>query len=1635
MATIGTITTVFDSDLKGLQKGATDASALLKGLIKNVEDITDQLELASESTVAIKAAVDGSEVEDLKEEIEKKSPTVKVKADTKKAKEDVDRLTQAMEVSWKSFAKNVKENQPLNGLVDTAKSVRSAVDGVGDAIENSIKNLGNMEKTVDSLIVATGRYRGAASAVAAIYASSNTSVRGLSNIYRAFRGDTVSAAVALGGLGGTLTSVAVAAGMEAVAVGAARYATAGMSKEAQGYAEVAAQAASAWVSTRTAGVVAAVSFNAITRAAYESTGAADFFVKAIQRLGSEVRNLPPTVTMAAAAMGDLFAGLELVRAATGHHASMLGWIGLATRMAASAAAFGVVTGAVSAMAAGTSVLEGAATGAGGALSRFAGILPSIAIFSGAAAVATGRFRHEMQHMAGEVREIRNMADRFGATTQQIEEMRYAAAYAGVGMTQLAKGQQQLYTSLSKIKVGQINTENVREAKLAFDRLRISVETLREAKPHEIFELIAEKISKIEDPADRVAIAFDLFGKQGAAILPALKSIEKVRGDIERLDVTTNNLEFARAEELANSFSRMSRGIASFGEAGLTGFIELQTAFNNFAADFFGGLATLSQNMGSIFADASEPLAQVIEILGRVLNIVFRLAGAFARLVGAASDFPAAARLVTLIGESIKQALVPIEKLVDGFSTFAQITYDQFVPQYFKQTGENVQTLSEALAEAATNFVISTGVAVALFSAMQSLNPSMEILKKQLIDNAKYAYDFVKKLKLADVTSIISKVVVGAIKFMSVSLVQLATDATIASISFIRSMIVMDKAAIKASLSTVASMLKIAAVTVFAFAASPVVAMKMFVVTIWNAAMQVSAASLAMAASWVIATAGLALLLIAAAEIYQNFDKITAWFGNWQENLANLFTFDGLKEAFSGVGEYFKGVFVGVFNSTKTFMANFVMSVKRGFAGIKEPEKRDATKASAASIGKRRAEIAEGNAQAQTNANATAAKYNLIDQSKVKVEAPVEDQKKLQEAVNSSRESIDLLMIESAKYGDAASAPAEAALAAFSKLQDKFDNDPTMGIEAFQEESEKIAEDLKNNFKFFSEDNATAALKKNREFFKQLNDSAKEFAKSAREIEAGTVIEGKLFPTSGAIKSELSRVQAEYQKAIEEIQYKKQKGMFGSGQAGELNAAIAVEDAQRAQKRSMDEIGRDTSFADEIRKSLDTAFLSGPQKLEKELKKIASNKSLNNVEKALAAASAKKEYAEGVFGKSAGKEFQEKLQGVQYLDQDRQRGAMLNMSAEGRASLGLDENPGEKMAIGVEKINDMFGLAGKSVNEARAALRGMPADLALYDEAVAKNRETVMQSLGVEKSGVSRLQELNDKLRQAGATQTEMDTAMRKAFDGFASSLGIAATPAEEFAKAESNIAEQFGLSGLSLDQMRQRLKGNSDALGLFDRAVKSAKESLLQSVGIDKTPQAEFLETMKKITDAGNRLTQSEVQLAEVNAKRKRDEALGAGETSGNFRSKLLEQQQKLQEAYGANGEKAPEEFAAGIRNLLKSIPGGQESPLVKFREDLAKLDASGLGGREYAERKMSLQADLQESLMPALQSVMPDRRSLEGADTRSKAGVDTFFRILRGNDNPSLKAQLQVVRNTRELVEATRDKNAAPIVAQLGRR
>jgi len=1235
------------------------------------------------------------------------------------------------------------------------------------------------------------------------------------------------------------------------------------------------------------------------------------------------------------------------------------------------------------------------------LPTLGGAIKMLAPFLTVASVASGKFAHSLEQISTEMQSVEQMADRFGATTGEMQILAYAAESARVGMGQLAKASQAFLTNVSKVKIGQLGTENVQEAKFAFDRLGISMEELRNKTPQQVFGLVAEELLKIEDAADRSAIAFDLFGKQAVNVLPALKGLKEAEEDASRLGLVTKDIDFSRLINAEGSFDRLSQASKAFGRTMVTAFAPIQTGWNNLMAELLGGLSAALGPIRTLFASASVPMQVFMEVIGRIVNILLRAVGVVASFFAAMATATFIAPAWTALGEVIREALTYVEKAVDVAQKVADVFTSQMNPAI-----EESQGMMEKLTFAAKAFataIISGGIASAV---MQSFG----------IQAGAALTKFAAGLMKVNFASVFG----GIIKFIRI----LTIDIVAAATKWVASMTLM-------GVSAIAGL-----VTPFLGSVAAIIT--------GNAAIATSATvtGYAMAAAWVIGTLGIAAIVVALIAVYQNFDKLYDYFANFGDNLATLLTPDGFAEAAYAVVEAIKTAFGTLFGWVSSFFGNIAKSAMMAMSGIKMPEKNDAARSSVEDV------VASRQARQRATFQASMAASAALGMDTSTITMPTEDVDSLKKSLAAARQDMIGLSLNASRFGEVGRKSFMAAKADFDKLQQRLD-EGTISPEKFEEESLKIRANLQKNLKL-ADVLSPEQLQQSAEEMRKTVESA--FAK-IRDVMRGqdlgsTLSEDKFFPTSDAIKEQAEKFGQQYQDELIRIETALQNGELGQGQAAIKAADQAREAAASKFNRNMGKIEADLSFANEIRKALDDAFLTPVQKFQKELQKIQENKSLTEAEKSLATVNSQKQMVEGEFGKTAGQSIREKeamfaeatakdkygrtafgaAAGSEAAGAARASAERTKLDIEKRQAAGLDATPAQALQAGIDKINDVFGEAGKGTAE--------------YNEAIKKNRDAVLQSVGIEKSAVQVRQEANDRLKGLSLSAEESAQAQKKISDSFMSALGITKTPFEQFSGELDNIATQFGMAGQPLEKVRESLKGNAKDLELFDRAVKQSRDNLLASLGVEKTAQQVYEEQIKRIeeaenaTDPSKKITAEEATKAKVAAARKKEEALGA-DTANTRAGRFSERRREIEEAFGKNGEKNQEAFDSAMKNLRKEGPGAeQESPVQAFKESLKELEymrgSGAIDDKEFSDRKLNLQAQLQESLGPALDNLKPDRRAIEGSDVRSKSGVDTFFRILRGNDNPSLKAQLEVAKNTRFLAEAARTPDAAPLIAQL---
>ena len=1845
-------------DVSQLSEGITESLDLFDELADSIDALVEQFDDLSSITVKIKPVVDsaaiekaGKDVQDLSTEV-----TVKVNADA----EPVSRLSALLGGLRKSFGQlagvsgdsaeeteRFSENaataakstdnlatrlrrvadvallrstgqaaddaqrysdQAANAAAvtkrtgDALTSAASAARGFGEAATLAASGNVSITSAIDKSIIAVGRSRDAYIAGSTAVGTAAASLGGYSTIAAAVAGSTTATAISVGTLAGALagagTSLAVYTGIMA----ATRSATASLSDESKEYVGNAARVGAVGVAAAAGVRVSAAAYRIVGNAVLDSSSAMEFFQRVIQGTSLATTQAAARVGVLSSAFSNLLPAIELVVGASNKDISLAQYAALTTRVVATSAALGAAGGALSAFAAGTSSAGGAASGAIASVGGLASAIPAIAPLAIGAAVATGRFAHELEHLSLAAQATDQMATRFGSSQEEMSKLRLAAQNTNVSMGQLAKGQQAFYTNLNKVKIGQLNVDSVREAKLAYDRLGISVADLKKDSPEQSFKKVAKALSEVEDPAKRTSLAFDLFGRQGAAILPALKEIGELEADFQRLGGALTKIDFQRFLTLETSFDRIKASSANLSQTLLIPFVELQKAFNNLSADMKGGLSAALTPIMGVLADMTKPLAVVIELFGRVINIILRIAGAVGTIAASFLDFAMIADLVAAVGDAFTYMLSYVESAVSVLEKIASVIASLLRP--------SITSLSESIYGFGKTFgevVVGAIVSLALFQiAMQST-------ALQAAASAAIAYAGIGAGLFGLIIASVP-VVVGYMAFYAASWI--ATAAT-----------------------SLASAIVIHAAWLMALGPFGLVIAGIELVVVGFLALYAACGGL----DDILSVIGSALYYLAEATgVVAVINLISGAFGAIYAVGAKVYgAFASVGEALGLIGDKSSEI-----DAATASTEEFAAAAEEAAKPIKQKAAEKISKATA--TGETVQVDFGGDRTAQANfdeSRAAAVEFGMsmgltADQAEAAIKV-VEDSTKglsgwisrvsaefaesfkgpsreeITSSIDAARGAMGDLVIESARFGEAGADAATKATEDFNELQQKLAKGKVT-LEQFDSESKKLTTDLESNLKTLRDESPQITLKKNIELYKKLDDAVKEAGKSVREIAAGTVIDDKLFPASEEIKANAEKYKNEYAAALDAIKKKQQSGGFAKElkvkrenlqsdfDTGKISkdefitrkleldttsaqeqASIAAEEVRREfDRKNKINIEIDVSFANNIRKELETAFLSPVQKFEKELKKIKENKSLTAMEKTMASADLRKQATESLVGKDAQGTFQERTRDVkqaaeagligedklkaelqkasedfaaavgvtktpfeafsssldniakqfgfagqpldvvreklkgnseqlamfdralkesrdnllaslgiekspqQVLDEQlkkinealnskdpnkkitateaaqakatatrkrdeslgagadvagqlKERQAKINESFGGgkdpaklavaqnkldidkRSAAGLDATPAQALQAGVDKINDVFGDAGKGTKE--------------YNEAIKKNRDAVLQSIGVEKSAASVRKETEEKIASLGLTAGEAAQAEAKKNDAFMSALGITKTPFEQLSGALDNIAAQFDMAGRPISEVREKLKGNAKDLELLNRAVKQARDAFLADLGIEKTPQQVFEEQMKKIEEAANstdpekKLTKEQASQARTNAARKRDEALG-GESAADFGGRVKEQRAKIEEAYGKGGKDDPEKFKSAMRKLNESIPGAeQQSPVQKFQEDLEKLKATfGEGTPEFEQNKKNLQAQLQQDLAPALDATKQDRRGVEASDSRSKGGVDTFFRILRGNDNPSLKAQLAIQRNTQILAEAARNPDAAPALIQL---
>jgi len=152
----------------------------------------------------------------------------------------------------------------------------------------------------------------------------------------------------------------------------------------------------------------------------------------------------------------------------------------------------------------------------------------------------------------------DMSQRTGVAVEALSELRYAAEQSGSGAEDLEKGLRTMSRNIIEAARGSA------QARRNLGRLGLTIADLNGLSPDQQFELIADRLSRIQNPANRATIAMEIFGRTGASLLPLLSTgaqgIQELRREANGLGLTMSTEDAQAAEAFGDALSALWRSL-------------------------------------------------------------------------------------------------------------------------------------------------------------------------------------------------------------------------------------------------------------------------------------------------------------------------------------------------------------------------------------------------------------------------------------------------------------------------------------------------------------------------------------------------------------------------------------------------------------------------------------------------------------------------------------------------------------------------------------------------------------------------------------------------------------------------------------------------------------------------------------------------------------------------------------------------------------------------------------------------------------------------------------------------------------------------------------------------------------------
>jgi len=159
---------------------------------------------------------------------------------------------------------------------------------------------------------------------------------------------------------------------------------------------------------------------------------------------------------------------------------------------------------------------------------------------------------------GAADELNKLKTQLGFSTEALSQYKFVAQQTGVEFNALTTGLQRMVRRVGEAAQG------TGEAKKALFELGVDAKKLKDLKPEEQFEVLADAFANVENQGDKVRLAFKLFDTEGVRLLRTMEGgSEAVRALREEFARMGGTLEQDVADQASDTVNAMGRLRATF----------------------------------------------------------------------------------------------------------------------------------------------------------------------------------------------------------------------------------------------------------------------------------------------------------------------------------------------------------------------------------------------------------------------------------------------------------------------------------------------------------------------------------------------------------------------------------------------------------------------------------------------------------------------------------------------------------------------------------------------------------------------------------------------------------------------------------------------------------------------------------------------------------------------------------------------------------------------------------------------------------------------------------------------------------------------------------------------------------------